>query len=396
MAAEQLLHRCLEAGDEAYSNADYDLAMAHVRVGQLHALRGSAETALLSLVQAQQLFEKRVERGDEISEHALTSVVIEIGDCRKALGHFDEAATMYEEAIRRANKLANKREVAVAKAQLGSVRLLQMRVDEALLAFQEARTKFESAEEWNQVAISWHQIGRVHLTANRFDDAEHAFRQALGIFVRIGSLVGEATTLSELGTLYNMWNRLGDAVSFYRQSAEVSVKLHDPNREGMARHNLADCLRKLGQYDEARRELLRVIEYRSPFGHAAQLWKSWKILSDVERALGNDVSATEARQKAIESYRAYRLAGGVNQSSGPLINLVSQAIKDGDHEGTAQLLDKSLEQPLDQRKRSLIIASRAILRGNRSTNAIYNDPSLSPEDIAELQLLLEQNPLPNT
>ncbi len=100
--------------------------------------------------------------------------------------------------------------------------------------------------------------------------------------------------------------------------------------EGRARNNLANTLIKLQRYDEARRELLRAIECNKPFGHAAEPWKMWDILHDLEQATGNPQAAAQARGQAIQSYLAYRRAGGENQNPGAkLCALVAQAIRQG-------------------------------------------------------------------
>jgi hypothetical protein len=45
----------------------------------------------------------------------------------------------------------------------------------------------------------------------------------------------------------------------------------------------------------------------------AQPWTTFYILSNLERAVGNEAAAQEALAKAIEAYRAYRRDGGASQ-----------------------------------------------------------------------------------
>ncbi len=67
---------------------------------------------------------------------------------------------------------------------------------------------------------------------------------------------------------------------------------------------------QLRRYDEARREILRAIECDKPYGHAAEPWKTWMILRNLEAATGNARAAEKAREKAVELYTAYRRDGG--------------------------------------------------------------------------------------
>ena len=95
------------------------------------------------------------------------------------------------------------------------------------------------------------------------------------------------------------------------------MRLKDLANEGKVTKQPGHTLIKLRRYDEARQELQRAIECKKPYGHAAEPWKTWSILEDLERATGHTEAAQAARQQAIETYLAYRRAGGVSQSTRP-------------------------------------------------------------------------------
>ena len=194
----------------------------------------------------------------------------------------------------------------------------------------EARKTFEFLGEPGSVAMLWHQIGRVHREAGQYEQAEQAYRQALAIRVQQKNLVGEASSLAELGNLYNQMARLEEAVIFYRQAANIDVKLQDLRHEGSTRGNLAGTLIELQRFEEARRELHRAIERLKPYGHAAEPWRAWGVLHNLEQATGHPQAAADARRQAIASYLAYRRAGGASQSEvAELYLLVMQAIQQG-------------------------------------------------------------------
>src|SRR5262249_51892243 len=145
------------------------------------------------------------------------------------------------------------------------------------------------------------------------DQAEHAYRQSLALEVQQKNHTGEALTLNELGNLYDDRRRLEEACAFYRQAADIYTTQDNLIGEGLARHNLGSALLQLKQYDEARRELQRVVECNKPSGHAAEPWKTWAILYDLEQATGNPQAAAAARQQAVQYYLAYRRDGGESQ-----------------------------------------------------------------------------------
>ena len=389
-AAQQLLEKCLAAGESAFPEAAYDIAEAYLRLGQVLMDSGAAEAALASLAEARRRYQKLADAGDIKAERMVAASIVETGNCLLDLGRLDKAAEAYDEGIKRARNMNDLRQVAVARGQLGALRLLQNRYGEALESYAEARDVFNSLGEPRMVATAWHQIGAVHQRANQFEPAEQAYRQALASSVRENDLAGQASTLNQLGSLYNRVGRLEEAATFHRQSAEVSVRLRDFAGEGKRRSNLAGALIKLRRYDEARQELQRAIECKRPYGHAAELWQTWSILENLERATGHAEAAQAARQQAIETYLAYRRAGGVSQSSiAQLYSLVAQAIQENAEDEARQRLDQLGASPdTPPYFKAVIPQLQGILAGDHNP-ALFADPELSFVAAAELQLLLE-------
>lgn len=388
-AAEQLLQRALAAGAAAYAEASFDIAMAHFFVGRVCNTIGASEDALLSLRESQQRFQALADAHDVSAESMVSAAITEAADCLLFLGRYDEAGASYEEGIRRAEKLGDRRMAAVDRANLGTVHLKQKRYGAALESYRDAICVFESLGEPAHCAKAWHLIGTTHREAAQFEEAEKAYRQGLAISVQQHDLAGEAGSLLEVGNLYDGMGQLEEAASFYRQGAELYATLQDTRFEGVARSNLADTLIQLERYFEARRELQRAIECKQPFGHAAEPWKTWDILQDLELATGNMQAAEAARAQAIASYLAYRRAGGESQSNqAQLFVNVLQAIQQGATTEAEQHLDELSEEDDPPSFKTLAARLRAILGGDRDP-ALAADPNLSYSAAAELQLLLE-------
>ncbi|QTR50022.1 tetratricopeptide repeat protein [Candidatus Thiothrix anitrata] len=384
-AAQALLQQCQQAGEQAYADADYDLAIAHFMLGRVLQTGGAAAQALPYLQEAQRRFEALGESGARMA----SVVLAEQGDCLRVLGQLDAAAAAYEESIKRGEKLEDTRSVAVGKSQLASVRLLQKRYADARQGYQQALALFQQLDEPNTVATIWHLIGLTHKDTGDFAQAEQAYRQSLSINSQQGNKAGEASSLGELGNLYNEWNRPEQAVSFYRQAASVHVALGDLRYEGVARNNLAATLIKLQRYDEARPELLRAIECKQAFGHAAEPWKTWNILHDLEQASGNPLAAREARQQALAAYLAYRRDGGENhEGGGRLCFDILQAMSQGEGEKFVPVIESLLEQDGWQQNKNFLHKLQAIIAGERDL-ALAEDEGLHYSFAAELVLLLE-------
>ena len=390
--AQQLLARCQSTGADAYVGAAYDSAIAYFYLGRVLKRGGFAEKSLTPLAEAQQRFQSLVDTSNASAARMAAVTITERAECLTVLGRYDEAAAAYEEGIRRAEEGGDHRQAAVSKGNLGTVRMYQKRYAEALERFAEARQTFASLGEPDAVAGLWHQIGMVHRKAGQFDKAEHAYKQGLALHVQHKFCAGEAFSLLELGNLYDELGRLEEAATFYRQAAAVYAQLPDLRNEGAARNNLAYTLIKLQRYDEARQALLRAIECKKAFGHAAEPWKTWDILHNLEQATGHAQAAAEARGQAVAAYLAYRRAGGESQSNtAPLYALVAQAWQDGSPdaltEAAAQLAAQA--EPDDPAWFTVLLNPlQAVLRGERAP-ALAADPALNYQDAVELQLLLE-------
>jgi hypothetical protein len=151
-----------------------------------------------------------------------------------------------------------------------------------------------------------------------------------------------------------------------------------------------NTLIELQRYNEARRELRRAIECKNPFGHTAESWKTWNIFHDLEQAAGNSQAAANAREQAVQSYLAYRYAGGESREPGAgLCAQIAHAISRGDTtEATQFLAQAAAAADTPAQLKAMLPKLQAILHGDRDP-AIAADPALNYSDAAELLLLLE-------
>lgn len=381
-------------GEQAYDVADYDLAMACWLLARVVRMVGAAQQALPLVNEAQTRFEAvdlvKPNRG---AAGMASACVTERGDCLMDLGRLDDAAAAYEEGIRRDELRGAERDVAVGKGQLGTVRLLQGRLGDALKAHQDARERFTRLGEPDSVATSWHQTGNVYEQAGKPEAAEDAYRNSLALEVQLGNVAGQADSLAQLGLLYfDHFGRPEEAVAFYRQAADLYVRIGDAAKEGRTRNNLAATLRRLGpsRLDEARQEVLRAIECKAPYGHAAEPWKAWAVLAGIETQAGNAGAAAEAHAKAVADYLLYRRDGGENHwPDGRLALTVTTELRAGGPEAAvAKLLQIAASEKLPDGLRSFVEALQAVLAGRRE-RSLADTPELDYSMSAEILLLIE-------
>ena len=122
-------------------------------------------------------------------------------------------------------------------------------------------------------------------------------------------------------------------------------------------------------------------------------WKTFDILSDIERDAGRPAAAFEARRRAIEAYLAYRRDGGESQTGGMTAQLCEDllgAVQSGQVETYLPILDQ-LQARADKPTylAPVLTALRAVLAGTRDP-ALADDPALDYDDAAEILMLLER------
>ena len=390
--AGALLASARLAGEQAYPGADFDLAIGCWLLGRVLKTAGGAAQALPLLGEARQRFEAVTQaRQSMAAERMASAALTEIGDCLLDLGRLDEAAQAYEAGIRLDTSRGSERDVAVGQGQLGTVRLQQRRYPDALQAYAEARERFTRLGEPGGVATSWHQTGIVCQASGQAEAAELAYRQSLAIKVQINDMAGQAGSLSQLGTLYgDVIDRPEEAVAFYRQSADRYVAIGDLAKEGRSRNNLAGTLRKLKRLAEAGQEIRRAIECDEPFGHAAEPWKTWAILADIETDSGHPAKAAQALAQARAAYLAYRRDGGENQDpDGKIANDLRQRLLAGDQTGAADFVRQLAAVPDPPAWLPPFVAAlQAIVAGSRDP-ALADAPGMRYDTAAELLLLIE-------
>ncbi len=389
--AQALLQHVLAAGEQAYPDADYDLALACILLARVLKTAGGAEQALPMLDEARQCFEAFEKRRPGCGAARMASVCFtEQGDCLLLLGRVDEAAAAYEEGIRRDEKGGDVRSVAAGKGNLGAVRGLQRRYPEALAAHAGARERFTALDEPGMVAVIWHQTGITYQAAGRPEEAEDAYRKSLAIKVRLGDVDGQASTLSGLGILYDLnFGRLEESASFFRQAADKYTEAKDEANEGATRSNLALALRKLRRLDEARQEIRRAIACKAQFGHASEPWKTWAILAGIETDARNPAAAAEAKGKAIAGYLAFRRDDGENHDApGRIALAVTRSLLAGDPATAASLLQQLAANPDAAWLLPFIRALQAIVAGRRD-RSLADAPDLDYSMAAEILLLIE-------
>ncbi len=256
--AEQLLKNCYYAGEMAYPEAAYDLAVAYFWLGRISRMVGRIELATEYILKAISLFRKLTLKEDSEVEEMELLAMTEYGECLLAMKLFEKAAQYFQEVIVRYEQRGRRSDAALGFVRLGEAHLSLGNYYQALEAYRHAKAFFQELNDFGSQAMLLPKIGELHEGLGQLDLAESAYHEAYAIMYKIGETLGEASMLNQLGELYEKMRELEKSAGFFRQSADIYHNVQDAANEGKTRKNLARLLRLLGRYDEARRELDRV------------------------------------------------------------------------------------------------------------------------------------------
>jgi tetratricopeptide (TPR) repeat protein len=394
-SARRLLNRAQEAGEKAYSQAPYDLALCMFQLGRALLGGDDADAGLVSLVDAEQRFVCLSEAGNASATRMISVCVAERADGLWKLGRFDDAAQAFAAIISAAEERGDRRHAALGVFALGKVQSSQGLYAEALITFDAAKKTLADLKDAKRVGNVWHEIGIVHWKSGDYAAAENAYQRSLAIKIQSRDRAGEAMALAELGNLSTTTEQLEDAIKFNRQAAAIFAEPGIANlaSEGRVRNNAAAALFKLKRYKEARSELHRASECKKPFGHVGEPWTTFAWLALVERAEGNEGAARQAHRHATATYLAYRRDGGESANSlvaAPIFANVTGAITSGIGKPLASALAQMGQEPnVSSDVKPILAALAAILAGSRDP-ALADDPGLGYNAAAELLLLLER------
>lgn len=394
-AAQSLLQQCHEAGSTAYVSANNDLALANILLGRVMKAGGSGEQALSYLQQAQSLLEPTIEN-DNTAGLYLVASLMEQGECLFTQGQLLPAEVSYSRAIEVAESVDDLRGSGVAQTQRASIYSAMSKPADALRGFESALEVFESLGETVLTVNVWHQMAMLHRVNQDFDSARTALESALALLQEQGNAPGVISSLLELGSLSETQEDYAAAVDYYRQALKSAEESSDQYRQVVSGNRLADALRQLGNIDEALTVLEQAGNLGQQFGHDAEPWKTWDILSNLESASSNTKGAMAARQRAIEAYAAFRVDGGQNnEGDGQLCAMVLQGIQTEQTSRVSEMLTKLASNDAWQstENKALLTVLNEFLQGKRGIPLIENTV-LHYRHIAELMLL--QDRLPDT
>ena len=234
-------------------NPEYRILVVLRGGGRVSAKRLLGEE-LVFIQEAEARLKELTQAGNDSAAQMLAAAAGSLGDALRAMGRFNEAVEAQERGIAISDQWGNRRDSAVGRLQLGTIRLFQGRLQDALAAYEQARSTFEELYEPETLAGVWHQLGVVHQELGSWDRAEEAYQKALRIEVELGKKSRQAITLDQLGLLYRISGHLEESAQLHLQASTLYEELGDSLHQAYSLSSLEMTLveqDKRLEYDDA-------------------------------------------------------------------------------------------------------------------------------------------------
>ena len=155
------------------------------------------------------------------------------------------------------------------------------------------------------------ELGDALRASGQHGDAKKAYEAALKIAEQLNDLRGQGVDLARLGALALTEGNLEEALTRHLAAQRLFQRLHEPDDEAAACHQLGRVYQEQRQSDEAERhyqEAARISEDRGRLAEAAQTWNELAVLEQetgkLETAEGRYRKSARGRSAAENSCSA--------------------------------------------------------------------------------------------
>ncbi len=175
-------------------------------------------------------------------------------------GNYDQAKSLYLQAIEIWRALNNSRGISGVLGKLGIMYYLKGDYEQALSFFHQNLALSDSLGFKEEAAGMLLNIGGLHLYQSKFDEALEYFARSLAYFKSTGDLARQATILGNIGIVHNERGDYTQALEFYRQSLTLYDSADNPMGMAQTLGNMGLIYNYQGDYRQALEHYQRSID----------------------------------------------------------------------------------------------------------------------------------------
>jgi eukaryotic-like serine/threonine-protein kinase len=265
--------------------------------GVIDNLTGNPQAALESLTRGSSL----AIQADNHEQQAL--ILLSTGISYRLLDKPEEALHNYQESIAINEKIGQKRGVAAALNEMGTVQSTSGQQDAALASYSKALALLREIGMKNEMADALANMGVVYQDQARFDQALDVYKQALQIQRETGNQSAEAQCLDNVANVYLAMGDTSNAFTYSQQALQLREKLGVPGDIADTLESLSEAYTATGQYDQAMNGLMRALDLSRKAGDGSGTALIDRQIGLVLGYQGRFGAAAKSLQDAVKSLR---------------------------------------------------------------------------------------------
>jgi tetratricopeptide (TPR) repeat protein len=218
-------------------------------------------------------------------------------------GHWDQAISLHETAVKAARQLSDLFGEANALSDLGAIQYLTGRYAATIETQSKAAELHRRIGNQEGQARALASLGAAQHVIGNHEAAVGSLGTSLNLYRGTLSLLGQANVLNELADVHQSASRYPDAVDCFQRALELYRQTDQANGEANAATGLADVQYMMGEYLAAEENLRRGLELHRQLGNRlgqANVFVNWGTL---HARLGLHAQAVDDQRRALDLYR---------------------------------------------------------------------------------------------
>ena len=295
--------------------------------------------------QAKQLYEKKLEVIDKLTNLELRRKKISIATTYHQLGRvaeelrqWEQAKSYYQQALDIKIEYGDRYSQASTYHQLGSVAQQLRQWEQAKSYYQQALDiKIEYGDRYSQ-ASTYHQLGSVAEELRQWEQAKSYYQQALDILIEYGDRYSQASTYHQLGSVAQELRQWEQAKSYYQQALDILIEYGDRYSQARSYHQLGSVAQQLRQWEQAKSYYQQALDIKIEYGDRYSQARSYHQLGRVAEELRQWEQAKTYYQQALDilieygdrysQARSYYQLGRVAEELGEIAQATAYYLQD--------------------------------------------------------------------
>jgi predicted ATPase/class 3 adenylate cyclase len=223
------------------------------------------------------------------------TIILKLGEVLQLVGHWQEAGTLYQEALALTEQLGDQSARAWCQTATGELMRKQGLYAEAATWFEQAQAAFETMNDQTGLSQVLHFSGNLAAQQGDYKMSRDLYEKSLAIRRNLEDKVNIANLLNNLGLDAHEQGYHELAHQLYQESMELRYQLGNKWAIATSLNNLGNLALDQGDYVQARRQLEEAVRIQREVGDR-------RFLANALHSLANATRAQEDYEMARSRY----------------------------------------------------------------------------------------------